>query len=131
MALATSLYAALLATLYMLLSVNVIRGRRSHRVRLGDGDIDEMTSRIRAHANFAEYTPFFVVLLLISQLQGLAVWAVHGLGVAFLVGRLSHAYGLLVAEPRERWMRPRVAGLGLTLFCFGMLVLFLLFNRLV
>ncbi|WP_290978683.1 MAPEG family protein [Hyphomicrobium sp.] len=131
MALATSLYAALLAALYMFLTINVIRGRRTHSVALGDGDVADMKARIRAHANFAEYAPFFLLLLLMAELQGLAVWAVHGLGVAFVVGRLSHAYGLLVAETRNRWMTPRVIGLGVTLSCLGMLVLILLAIRFV
>ncbi len=46
MTLTTSLYAAVLASFYIILSINVVRGRRRHSVALGDNNIDDMKPRI-------------------------------------------------------------------------------------
>jgi len=99
-----SLYAGILALFYIALSVNVIRGRDHHSIALGDDNIDEMKTRIRAHANFAEYAPMFIL------------------------SRLFHAYGLLVAEPRHRWFKPRITGMVLTFSCLGGLAIILLYQ---
>jgi hypothetical protein len=48
-------YAALLAALYIFLSVRVIRMRVSNRIGLGDGSNPRLRRAIRVHANFSEY----------------------------------------------------------------------------
>ncbi|MBS0250261.1 MAG: MAPEG family protein [Proteobacteria bacterium] len=121
MTLVTSLYAAALTALYILLSINVIRGRRRHSLALGDGGVDDMKPRIRAHANFAEYAPLFLILLALAEYQGLAKSAVHALGIAFSTARLAHAYGLIIAETRHFWFTPRVAAMGTTFTCLAIL----------
>jgi uncharacterized protein len=128
MTLTTSLYAAVLASFYIILSINVVRGRRRHSVALGDNNIDDMKPRIRAHGNFAEYTPLFVLLLATAEYQGLASRVVHALGIIFFLGRLSHAYGLLVSEPRHKWFTPRVAAMAATFACLATLIVILLFQ---
>lgn len=92
----TPLYAGLLALLYVGLSFFVIRQRFRYRVSLGDGGREPLQRAIRVHGNFAEFVPLGLVLLLINELAGSPVWALHGLGAALLVGRVSHAWGLLV-----------------------------------
>ncbi len=57
-------YAALLALLFVLLSIRTIRTRHSRKVALGHGDDPAMLRAMRVHANFAEYVP--LALLLIS-----------------------------------------------------------------
>lgn len=121
MMLVTSFYAAALSALYIALSINVIRGRRRHSLALGDGGIDDMKSRTRAHANFAEYAPLFLILLTLAEYQGLAKSAVHALGITFLTARLAHAYGLIIAETRHCWFAPRVAAMGTTFTCLAIL----------
>ncbi len=54
----TAFYAALLALLFVFLSVRVIGWRRVKRVELGHGDDSQLLRRMRVHANFAEYVPF-------------------------------------------------------------------------
>jgi len=51
------IYAALLALLFVLLSVRTIRTRRRQGVALGHGDDPAMLRVMRVHANFAEYVP--------------------------------------------------------------------------
>ncbi len=97
----TSLYASLFAFMFVGLSIYVIKGRRRYKIPLGDAGEYAMRQRMRAHGNFAEYTPFFVVLLALVEYQGLPFYAVHALGLLFLFGRINHAYGLGYAERLE------------------------------
>lgn len=96
-----SLYAGLLALLFLALSIHVVRGRFRYRTALGDGGHMELTRRIRAQANFLEYTPFFIILLTLAEHNGLAPYGVHLFGALFLASRISHAYSLLHHERYE------------------------------
>ena len=95
---ATPLWAALLALLYFLLTVQVIRGRYRTRTSLGNGGDPALERAIRAHANFAEYVPLILILLLLLELQGAWPWLIHLLGLLLLIGRASHAFGISSTE---------------------------------
>ena len=95
----TAIYAGLLALLFVLLSVRVISLRRAGRVGLGDGGDALLARRIRVHGNFAEFVPLGLILIGLSESLGVAPMLVHGLGLALLVGRVSHAWG--VSQPNE------------------------------
>jgi hypothetical protein len=90
----TALYAGALALLYIALAFQVIALRRRHNQGIGDGGHKDLARAIRVHANFAENTPFALVLLLITEATGTPAWLVHACGAALLVGRLMHAQGL-------------------------------------
>jgi uncharacterized membrane protein YecN with MAPEG domain len=90
----TSLYAALLALWFLVLSLRVISVRRSARVSLGDGGHPLLARAIRGHANFAEYVPLALLLLLILELSRFSIYTIHALGVLLLLGRLMHGYAL-------------------------------------
>jgi uncharacterized membrane protein YecN with MAPEG domain len=72
MILITPFYAALLALLYVGLAVRVIQLRRSERVALGDGGRQSLQRATRVHANFAEYVPLALILLVLAELTGAA-----------------------------------------------------------
>lgn len=98
---ATYLFAGLLALLYVFLTVNVIRNRRRYRVAIGASEEHPgLVRAVRAHGNFAENTPLFLILLCLAEIQTGSGWACYLLGALFFAGRLAHAYSLLVAEPR-------------------------------
>jgi len=106
-----TLYAALLALLFLKLSFSTINQRRSAHVALGDGGNSDLTRAMRVHANFAEYTPMGLLLALLVELAG-GHWAlVHVVGLALLLGRAIHSYG--VSQTPENF-RYRVAGMILT-----------------
>lgn len=90
---ATPLYAGLAALLYLALSVHVIRVRIRQRVMQGDGGDKVMMKAMRTHANCGEYMPISLILLLLVELQGAPLWAVHTLGIMFIAGRVLHAVG--------------------------------------
>lgn len=108
----TAFYAALLAVVLVILSVRVIGVRRSRRISLGDGDDADLRGRIRAHGNFIEYTPMGLLLMAGVEGYGFDTIVVHGLGLALLAGRISHA---IAVSPVQQIMPLRVAGMGLTL----------------
>lgn len=111
MMLITPVYAALLAFVFVGLSIHTIKQRRRYQVALGDGEKPELMRAMRAHANFAEYVPLALVLVWMAEAVAYPVWVVHALGLALLVGRLSHAYGITQTNENFRF---RVFGMALT-----------------
>jgi uncharacterized membrane protein YecN with MAPEG domain len=61
---------------------------------VGTGGDPLMESRMRAQANFVEYTPLFLILLgLIEAARGPQTW-LWGVAIAFIVARIAHAFGM-------------------------------------
>ncbi|SDW63554.1 hypothetical protein SAMN05444358_1011368 [Ruegeria halocynthiae] len=89
----TPIYAALIAILFVALSVNVIRVRRSGKISVGDHGDKAMIKAMRIQANCAEYAPFALLLIAMVELQGAGGLLVNLLGLSLLAGRLLHAYG--------------------------------------
>jgi uncharacterized membrane protein YecN with MAPEG domain len=91
---ASFLYAGLLGLLLIALSTQVVLARRRFRVGLGHGTEDSLQQVVRVQANFTEYVPFAVLLLVLAEITGLPTEAVHGAGILLLASRLVHAWGL-------------------------------------
>ena len=89
----TPIYAALLTLLYFVLSWRVIGYRRAHLISLGDNGDKALRKRMRAQANFIEYVPLALILMLLAEGRGAPPLALHALGLALLAGRGLHAYG--------------------------------------
>lgn len=131
---AISFYAGLLGLMMIPLTVHVIRGRRIYGLALGSSHFD-LQRRIRAHGNFMEYAPFFILLAGLAEYQGMPVPLVHVLGVVFVAGRLMHAYSLLIDERYEEdalthkpvW---RIAGMVSTFVVIGIIAFVLLLQSL-
>ncbi len=82
------------ALLNLWLSARVSRLRMRHKVSIGDGGNELVATRMRAHANFTEYTPLFLILLgLIELARGSQTW-LWALAILFVLGRLAHAFGM-------------------------------------
>ena len=85
----------------------VSRMRAVHRVSIGDGGIEPLVARMRAHANFVEWGPFFLILLALIELargQPLWLWVLASL---FIVARILHALGM------DRPPGNRLRGIGM------------------
>ena len=87
-------YAALCGLLLIALSVQVVLARRRYRVSLGAGSEAGMEQAMRVQANFSEYVPLALVLLVLSELSGLPLPAVHAAGIGLVASRVLHAWGL-------------------------------------
>jgi uncharacterized protein len=114
----TALYASLLAPLFIFLSLRVIRHRRGAKVGLGDGGNAELLRRMRVQANFAEYVPFALLLMALAESIQTPNWILHLAGIALVLGRCAHAYG--VSQMPENF-RFRVSGMAITFTVMGAL----------
>lgn len=108
----TSIYAVLLALLFLGLSARAMLGRRRARVPLGDGASEDLRRRLRAHANFAEYTPLALILMALLELQGAGGVVLNIIGLLLLIGRIAHAFG--ISRIPEHSLSRRI-GVGLTM----------------
>ena len=107
----TALYASLLALLIVWLSLNVIKARRKHKIRYGDGDNKQLICARTAHSNTVQYTPLALLLLLMLEINHASIWLIHILGASLLIGRIIYAHALL----NERHSG-RVTGMKITLY---------------
>ena len=91
----TPFYAGLLAILYLALSWRVVQQRGHGEVSLGDGGDAALLRRIRGHGNFAEYTPFILLMMALLEIGGAtSIYLLHGLGIALVVARVLHGIAL-------------------------------------
>lgn len=95
----TPIYMALAALLYIYLTLQVVKARKSAKVALGDGGDRTILKRNRAHGNFAEYTPLTLLMLMAAELLGTPGFVLHLLGLAFIAARALHAYA--ISQPDE------------------------------
>ena len=107
----TPLYAGLLALVFMALSVRVVDNRRRHKVSLGDGEKPELRRTVRGHANFAEYVPVALLLLLVLELSRFSIYVLHLIGATLLIARLLHGFAFAYTS---EWRFGRFWGTALT-----------------
>lgn len=107
----TPIYVALLAILFLFLSFKTIKVRKRLQIGVGTGDNPELLRAMRVHANFSEYVPITLILILSVELLKGHFILMHCLGAALLIGRVLHAYG--VSQSKEN-LKFRVSGMLLT-----------------
>lgn len=98
-ALQLPLYTAASTACLMLIQValmfSVIKSRGDLNIFIGHGDNAMLERRIRAHGNFIENVPTFLIgLLLLELMIGSGLWVLI-LGAVVVVARLSHAIALM------------------------------------
>jgi uncharacterized membrane protein YecN with MAPEG domain len=116
----TAAAAAILALLYVALTVRVIMARGASKVSLGDGSggtiavgqehTVPLLTASRSHANFAEYVPLCLILLALTEWGGTARWIVDVFAAMLVIGRVLHPLGMAKAIPNPY----RAGGLVLT-----------------
>ena len=103
--------AAALMNVWLGLRVSLLRRRL--KVSVGDGGQDAVATRMRAHSNYVEYTPFFLILLAAVELaagSGTWLWLV---AILYILGRIAHAFGM----DRQGANMLRVVGISITWLC--------------
>ncbi|MFT5605101.1 MAG: putative membrane protein YecN with MAPEG domain [Paracoccaceae bacterium] len=90
----TTLYAGLSGVLLLALSSRVVNARRTHKIAFGDDGNEELMRAIRVQANFTEYVPLILLLIVLIEMNGNSAMVIHGLGGALLISRILHAMGL-------------------------------------
>lgn len=97
------------ALINMWLAIRCGQARGKTGVSIGDGGNDLMIRRMRAHANFAEFTPIVLILVgLVEAALGTSTW-LWGVSVLYLLGRVAHAFGMDGAD------KARAAGIIITM----------------
>ncbi len=120
----SALYAALLAAVFLVLSLRVALARWRRNEYLGEAD-EHMARQVRAHANFSENVPLAVILLALGETMGAPVALVHGLGGVLLCSRLLHAYGM---SKQPEPISFRVIGYTLTCVVIGVAALVIIYR---
>ena len=121
-----SIFAAVLAIMYIQLSFRVINLRKKKKISLGDGGASTLNAAIRTHGNFIEYVPFSLILLFLVEYQGLSSHYCYVLGLMLVVGRICHSYALA-----ENQLKFRVIGMGLTFLTMILSAVLLLITRVI
>ncbi len=111
----TLLVTSVLIGIQMVLTAIVIKARRGSQIAVGSDGAPYLERAVRAHGNFIEVTPIFLISLLLLELVDSYLWWVAILGLVFSVGRVLHARSLLVTELRSGSYRQRVLGMMLTM----------------
>lgn len=102
------------------LAWRVGRKRLSEKVLTGDGGNPIVIARMRAHANYVEFTPFVLILIgLIELAAGTRLW-LWGVGAVYLLARVAHAIGMDKTTPNPL----RAGGIIVTLLVMGGLALY-------
>jgi len=82
------------AILHVWLSLRVSRLRRPLQIGVGDGGNEVLMRRMRAHANFAENVPIFLILLgLLEFATGGEIWLWIA-AILFILARIAHVFGM-------------------------------------
>jgi uncharacterized membrane protein YecN with MAPEG domain len=107
------------ALLNIWLARRVGQMRMAHKISIGDGGNEALIARMRAQANFIEYTPFVLILIgLIELAEGSKLW-LWIVGVVYILGRIAHGFGM--GRPRPDPLRLRMVGTVVTLLIlFGL-----------
>ncbi|WP_336958776.1 MAPEG family protein [Sphingobium aquiterrae] len=99
----TLTFAAAAALFNIWLGMRVSRLRMQEKVLHGDGGSAPLMRRMRAQANFIEYTPFVLILCgLVEMALGSQDW-LWGIALVYILARVAHAFGMDAAKPH--WAR--------------------------
>ncbi len=107
------LYTPLLALMFVVLTIRVIKVRRRQKISIGDGGNKILQRAISAQSNFAQTSPIFLITLVVAEFGGTNVLILHFCAILFLIGRVSHAYG--ISQENEKFYF-RIFGM-MTTFC--------------
>jgi uncharacterized membrane protein YecN with MAPEG domain len=95
----SSLYALLLAVIFLALFMHVSSARAKLGQSIGDGGHVDLHERMRRHGNFAEWVPLVMLLMLLAEARGTTTTWLHAAGVLLVAGRILHPFGLKADIP--------------------------------
>jgi len=119
-----TLFTAINILILFALTFLVIRQRRSRAIAMGHNDNETMQRAIRVHGNFTEYAPLAMIGLFAMAACGASPYWMYGLGTAFTLGRIMHAFGYSKTTGRSIG---RFYGTVITLLSLLVMALYLLF----
>lgn len=120
----SSLYASILALIFLFLTIRTVALRRKFQVALGDGENHILKRAIRAQGNFCETVPLALILLILAEINGINPKIIHFCAIILLIGRLSHAFG--ISQENEK-LKFRIFGMVMTISSILLLALINIF----
>lgn len=114
---------SILFFIYLYLSYQVILQRRKFHIPYLTNEDKAFIARFRAHANFAEYVPFTLILMGISIILQIHPLLLAILMIALIMARLGHAYGLIKKEAKKQF-KFRFFSVATTFIVMGILAFF-------
>lgn len=122
----TGVFAAVLGILLLVLSAHVVKFRYKYKKDIGVTDDREFIVAVRTQANFVEYAPLGLIMLGIAELNGAASGLVYWAGMALVVGRILHAWGMINGNGGPH--KARMLGVALTWLAIFAAAVLLLWN---
>ncbi len=116
------LFTIIFIIFYLILTIITINVRKSSKVAYGDDNNKKLIKAIRAHANFFEFTVFFIISSFLLEILDANQIYVLFVNIVFLLGRISHAYSML----KEKILF-RVIGMMATLNIYALNCIYLLY----
>ena len=116
------LFTLIFIIFYLILTIITIKERRSSKVAYGDDNNKKLIKAIRAHANFFEFTVFFIISSFLLEILDANQIYVLFVNIVFLLGRIFHAYSML----KEKILF-RVIGMMATLNIYALNCIYLLY----
>ena len=95
----TPIYTALLAVLFIVITLRIVVYRTKTNILIGDGDDIKMLQLVRGQANFVETVPIALILLVMMELNYASETWMHSLCAILLVARALHYIGLTELGP--------------------------------
>ena len=126
----TSIFAGFLTLFYLFLSFRIgyLRGSPAMKMIFKmDKEISEtkLYRNIRAHGNFSEYVPMFLILLMINEILGKASFLyLLTICIVFTYGRLAHGicFAFYESNPFLRMSGMICTYFGLAIFSIELLI---------
>lgn len=116
----TAIYAGLAGLMLLLLAWLVVKARWRYKTSLGVGSEPGMERAVRVHANFTEYVPLALLLMLLAELNEAPGPALHASGILLLASRTLHAWGLSQVTGRSFGRFYGTAGTWLTIMLLAL-----------
>ncbi len=101
-------FAGAFALLNLWLAYRCVRIRLNGPGGVGDLGIPVLRARMRAHANFVEYSPFVLILIALLEYTGGSAEVLKGAGSTYLLARMLHAFGI----ERPRFTMQLIGAIG-------------------
>ncbi|MGB7285789.1 MAG: MAPEG family protein [Salaquimonas sp.] len=101
----TTVLVSLLSLWLLALGAKVIDQRRTAKIGLDHGDDEGLKRKMRAMANFTEYTPFVIALFFLAELQGANKNFLIVFAALYLLSRIAHGYAMAFTDhfPKGRY----------------------------
>lgn len=122
----TAVFAAVTGLLLLVLSGQVVKYRIKYRQGLGVADDPGFEAAVRAHGNLIEYAPLGLLMLGIAEINGVSSTLIYWTGMALVVGRILHAWGMINGQGEPH--KARMVGILLTWLAILCAAILLLWN---